>query len=40
MSDAARGTVSGEVLVFHSGDNSVRVEGGGKKTVTDTTAPR
>jgi len=40
MSDPARGTVTGEALIFHSGDDSVRVEGGGKKTVTETTAPK
>jgi lipopolysaccharide export system protein LptA len=40
MSDPARGTVTGEALIFHSSDDSVRVEGGGKKTVTETTAPK
>jgi lipopolysaccharide export system protein LptA len=40
MSDPARRTVTGEALIFHSGDDSVRVEGGGKKTVTETTAPK
>jgi hypothetical protein len=32
--------VTGEVLTFHSGDNSVSVEGGGRKTTTETTAPK
>jgi lipopolysaccharide export system protein LptA len=40
MTDPARGTVTGEALIFHSSDDSVRVEGGGKKTVTETTAPK
>jgi len=40
MTDPARGTVTGEVLTFHSGDNSVSVEGGGRKTTTETTAPK
>jgi lipopolysaccharide export system protein LptA len=40
MTDSARGTVTGEALIFHSSDDSVRVEGGGKKTVTETTAPK
>ncbi len=39
MSDPVRGTVTGEALIFHSSDDSVRVEGSGKKTVTETTAP-
>jgi lipopolysaccharide export system protein LptA len=40
MSDPARGTVTGEALIFHSRDDSVSVEGGGKKTKTETTAPK
>ncbi|MGA3047490.1 MAG: hypothetical protein ABSD67_12740 [Terracidiphilus sp.] len=40
MNDPVRGTVTGEALVFHSDDDSVSVEGGGRKTTTDTTAPR
>jgi lipopolysaccharide export system protein LptA len=40
MSDPARGTVTGEALIFHSRDDSVSVEGGGRKTTTETTAPR
>jgi lipopolysaccharide export system protein LptA len=40
MNDPARGTVTGEVLTFSSRDNSVTVESGGRKTTTETTAPR
>jgi hypothetical protein len=40
MSDAARGTVTGEALIFHGSDDSVSVEGGGSKTTTETTAPK
>jgi lipopolysaccharide export system protein LptA len=41
MSDPARGTVSGEALIFHGRDDSVSVESaGGRKTMTETTAPR
>jgi lipopolysaccharide export system protein LptA len=40
MNDPARGTVSGEALIFDSRDDSVSVEGGGRKTTTETTAPR
>jgi lipopolysaccharide export system protein LptA len=40
MSDPARGTVTGEALIFHSRDDSVSIEGGGRKTTTETTAPR
>ena len=40
MSDPARGTVTGEALIFHSRDDSVTVEGGGRKTTTETTAPK
>jgi len=40
MTDPARGTVTGEALIFHSRDDSVSVEGGGRKTTTETTAPR
>jgi lipopolysaccharide export system protein LptA len=40
MSDPERGTVSGEALIFHSRDDSVSVEGGGRKTTTETTAPK
>ena len=40
MIDPARGTVTGEVLRFDSRDRSVSVEGGGQKTITETTAPK
>jgi lipopolysaccharide export system protein LptA len=40
MTDAARGTVTGEALIFNSRDDSVSVEGDGRKTVTETTVPR
>jgi lipopolysaccharide export system protein LptA len=40
MTDPARGTVSGEALIFHGRDDSVSVEGGGSKTTTQTTAPK
>jgi lipopolysaccharide export system protein LptA len=38
--DPARGTVSGEAVVFNGRDDSVRVKGGGQKTTTETTAPK
>jgi lipopolysaccharide export system protein LptA len=38
--DSARGTVTGEALIFHGRDDSVSVEGGGRKTTTETTAPK
>ena len=40
MTDPTRGTVSGEVLIFRGRDDSVTVEGGGRKTATETTVPR
>lgn len=40
MIDPARGTVSGDVLRFDSRDSSISVEGGGQKTITETTAPK
>jgi hypothetical protein len=40
MTDPARGTVSGEALIFHKRDDSVSIEGGGSKTTTQTTAPK
>ncbi len=42
MTEPARGTVSGEALIFHGRDDSVSVESGsaGRKTTTETTAPR
>jgi lipopolysaccharide export system protein LptA len=39
MSDPEQGTVSGEALIFHSRDDSVSIEGGGRETATETTAP-
>jgi lipopolysaccharide export system protein LptA len=36
MSDPARGTVTGEALIFHSRDDSVSIEGGGRETRTET----
>lgn len=40
MTDPSRGVVTGEALIFHSLDNSVSVESGGRKTTTETTAPK
>ena len=40
MSDPVRGTVTGEALIFHSRDDSVSIEGGGRRTTTETTAPK
>jgi lipopolysaccharide export system protein LptA len=40
MSDPARGTVTGESLIFNSRDDSVNVEGGQRATTTETSAPR
>jgi len=40
LMDPTRGTVTGEALIFNSHDDSVRIEGGGSKTTTDTTVPR
>lgn len=40
MTDPAHGSVTGETLIFHSRDDSVSVEGGARKTSTETTAPR
>lgn len=39
MSDPERGTVTGEALIFHSRDDRVSIEGGGRETQTETTAP-
>ena len=39
MSDPEHGTVTGEALIFDSRDDRVRIEGGGRETETDTTAP-
>jgi lipopolysaccharide export system protein LptA len=40
LTDPGRGTVTGEALIFNSRDDSVSIEGGGRETRTDTTAPR
>ena len=40
IADPARGTVTGEALIFNSRDDSVSIEGGGRKTTTETTAPK
>jgi len=40
MTDPARGTVTGGALIFNSRDDSVSVEGDGRKTTTETTAPK
>ncbi len=40
MVDAARGTVTGESLIFNSRNDSVNIEGQGGKTSTETTAPK
>jgi lipopolysaccharide export system protein LptA len=37
ISDPARGMVTGEALIFHSRDDSVSIEGGGRETRTETT---
>jgi lipopolysaccharide export system protein LptA len=37
ISDSARGTVTGEALIFHSRDDSVSIEGGGHEARTETT---
>ena len=39
MTDPEHGTVTGEALIFHSRDDSVSIEGGGRETQTKTTAP-
>jgi len=39
LSDPERGTVTGEALIFDSRDDRVRIEGGGRETETETTAP-
>lgn len=38
--DPERGTVTGDALIFNSRDDSVSIEGDGRKTTTVTTAPR
>ncbi len=40
LTDPVRGTVSGEALIFNSRDDSVSIEGGGQKTLTETVAPK
>jgi lipopolysaccharide export system protein LptA len=40
MTDPERGSVTGEALIFHSRDDSVSIEGGGRQTRTETTAPQ
>jgi len=40
MTDAARGNVTGEALIFHSRDDSVSIEGGGGRTTTQTTTQK
>jgi lipopolysaccharide export system protein LptA len=37
ITDPTLGNVTGEALIFNSGDDSVRVEGGGRETRTETT---
>jgi len=39
MTDPKNGTVTGEALIFHSRDDSVSIEGGGRETRTETSAP-
>ncbi|HVN93807.1 MAG TPA: LptA/OstA family protein [Terracidiphilus sp.] len=39
LTDPGRGTVTGEALIFDSRDDRVSIEGGGRETETDTTAP-
>ncbi len=40
MTDPIRGTVTGDALIFNSRDDSVSIDGGGRKTTTVTTAPK
>jgi len=40
ITDPTRGTVTGEALIFHGRDESVSIEGGKRKTTTETTAPK
>ncbi len=40
MTDPARGNVTGEALIFNSRDDSVSIDGGGRRTTTETTAPK
>ena len=38
--DPVKGTVTGASLIFNTRDDSVSIEGGGRKTVTETIAPK
>jgi len=40
LTDPGRGAVSGTSLIFNSRDDSVSIEGNGRKTVTETMAPK
>jgi lipopolysaccharide export system protein LptA len=40
MTDPERGNVTGETLIFHSRDDSVSIEGGGRRTTTETTTQK
>ena len=40
LTDPIRGMVTGASLIFNSRDDSVSIEGGGRKTSTETLAPR
>jgi lipopolysaccharide export system protein LptA len=40
MTDPIRGMVTGDALIFNSRDDSVSIDGGGRKTTTVTTAPK
>jgi lipopolysaccharide export system protein LptA len=40
MTDPARGNVTGDALIFHGRDDSVSIEGGARRTTTETTAPK
>jgi len=39
LTDPTRGTVTGQSLIFNSRDDSVSIEGAGRETITQTTAP-
>ena len=40
FTDPQRGSVTGAALIFNSRDDSVSIEGGGRETTTETTAPQ
>ncbi len=40
LSDSTHGTITGQALIFNSRDDSVSIEGEGRKTTTITTAPK